>query len=38
VFLNKSEDIAVFVTRPTAITLAARVDVKGGVVIVMKGA
>ena len=36
--MNKTEDIAVFVTGPTAITLSARIDIKRGVVIIVKGA
>src|SRR5207237_9346250 len=37
VFLNKADDIAVFVTGPTLVALAPWIDVEGGPVVVVKG-
>jgi hypothetical protein len=36
--LNKLDDVAVFITGPTAVALAARIDVKGGAAVVVEGA
>src|SRR5262249_44803232 len=35
-FLNKLDDVAVLTTGPTAITLAAGIDVEGGAVVIVK--